>query len=537
MGNRSGTVDVLVIGAGASGAAFAWSLSEAGIDVMCLEQGDWVKAEDYPTNRESWEVHRQTDFHYDPNVRGLPQDYPLNNDESAISPLMFNAVGGSTIHWGAHFPRLHPSDFRVKSLDGVADDWPLSYEELEPFFDLNDRMMGVTGLGSDPAYPPRPERPTPPLPLGKQGNTLVRGFEKLGWHWWPAEGGIVSVSYDGRQGCVNAGPCDVGCPIGAKSTADITYWPKALANGATLKTHARVREIIVGADGLAQGAIYYDERGRVQEQRARMVVLACNGVGTPRLLLNSTSALFPDGLANSSGLVGKNLMLHPIAFVVGVFDEDLEADRGAVACSITSHEFYETDLSRGFVRGFQMQGNHEGGPVHTSLGGPLARHIPWGKDHHRVFAERYGRTGVMAVLTEDLPEEHNQVVLDPTLADDDGIPAPRIRYTVAENCEKILAYGADRAGDLMRAAGATQVRVASVPKSTGWHLLGTARMGTDPENSVVDQWGRCHDVKNLLIVDGSNWVTAGAVNPTSTIQAIALYMADHVKSNGRHQLN
>ena len=186
-------MDVLVIGAGASGAAFAWSLSEVGIEVMCLKQGDWINAADYPTASEGWEVHRQTDFHYDPNVRGLPQDYPVNNEESAISPLMFNAAGGSTIHWGAHFPRLHPSDFRVKSLDGVADDWPLSYEALEPFFDLNDRMMGVTGVGSDPAYPPRPERPTPPLPIGPQGNAMVRGFERLGWHWWPAEGSSVSV--------------------------------------------------------------------------------------------------------------------------------------------------------------------------------------------------------------------------------------------------------------------------------------------------------------------------------------------------------
>ena len=154
-----------------------------------------------------------------------------------------------------------------------------------------------------------------------------------------------------------------------------------------------------------------------------------------------------------------------------------------------------------------------------------------------MFAERYGRTGVMAVLTEDLPQEHNQVVLDPTLTDDDSIPAPRTRYTISDNCEKMLVYGADRAGELMRAAGATQVHTAIAPKSTGWHLLGTARMGTDPQSSVVDRWGRCHDVKNLLIIDGSNWVTACAVNPTSTIQAIALYMANHLRANARHVLN
>ena len=175
--------------------------------------------------------------------------------------------------------------------------------------------------------------------------------------------------------------------------------------------------------------------------------------------------------------------------------------------------------------------------MHTSLGGPLGQAIPWGEDHHRVFAERYGHTVVMCVLTEDLPEEHNQVVLDPTLCDSDGIPAPKIQYTIAENSEKMLAYGADRAGDLMRSAGSTQVHVVISPKETGWHLLGKARMGTDPRTSVVNRWGQCHDVNNLMIVDGSNWVTAGAVNPTSTIQAVALYMADHMKSNARHFLD
>ena len=154
-------VDVLVIGAGASGAAFSWSLAEAGFDVTCLDQGGWLDPTQYPTTHDDWEVHKQTDLNPDPNVRRLPQDYPLNNDASPIKPLMYNAVGGSTIHWSAHFPRLHPADFRVRSLDGVADDWPVSYEELEPFFDLNDRMVGVAGLNGDTAYPPKPPRTDP----------------------------------------------------------------------------------------------------------------------------------------------------------------------------------------------------------------------------------------------------------------------------------------------------------------------------------------------------------------------------------------
>ena len=226
--NASDTVDVLVIGAGASGGAFTWSLSEAGIQVMCLEQGGWVEPTAYPTAQDDWELHRLTDYNPDPNLRGLPEDYPVNDSDSPIAPLMYNAGGGSTIHWSAHFPRLHPSDFRVKTLDGVADDWPVNYAQLEPFFDLNDRMVGVSGITGDPAYPPKSERQTPPVPLGDLGNTIVGGFEKLGWHWWPSDSAIITRAYDGRAPCNNCGPCDIGCYQRAKASSDVTYWPKAV---------------------------------------------------------------------------------------------------------------------------------------------------------------------------------------------------------------------------------------------------------------------------------------------------------------------
>ena len=193
------------------------------------------------TGRSHW----QTDLNPDPNVRRLPQDYPINNDASPIKPLMYNAVGGSTIHWNAHFPRLHPSDFRVRSLDGVADDWPVSYEELEPFFDLNDRMVGVAGLNGDTAYPLKPPRQTQPIPLGRLGQTIAAGFDRLGWHWWPSDTAILTEPYDGRLPCNNCGPCDLGCTRRARASADVTYWPKAVAKGIRLRTHCRVREITV----------------------------------------------------------------------------------------------------------------------------------------------------------------------------------------------------------------------------------------------------------------------------------------------------
>jgi choline dehydrogenase-like flavoprotein len=526
-------VDVLLIGAGASGAAFTWSLSRAGIKMHCLEQGAWVDPGSYAHTRDGWELHRFTDMHPDPNVRGLPADYPLNNDATPIIPLMYNAVGGSTIHWSAHFPRLHPSDFRVKTLDGVADDWPLSYAELEPYFDLNDRMMGVSGVTGDPAYPPKPPRQTPPIPLGKLGETIVAGFERLGWHWWPSDSAIITRDYDGRHACNNCGPCDLGCPIGAKASTDVTYWPKALALGATLETGARVREITVTKEGLVDGAVYYNRDGEVVAQKARVVVVACNGVGTPRLLLNSRSPLFPNGLANSSGLVGKNLMFHPYALVQGVFDERLEGYKGPNPCMIWSQEFYETDRSRGFVRGYSFQVARGLDPVGTALGGSIGSRVPWGTDHREAYDARFDRMLRVVVIGEDLPQEHNRVELDPVLADSDGIPAPKVYYTLSVNSRRLMDHGIARATEVLEAAGAREIVTTPLIRYGGFHLMGTARMGTDPARSVVNGDGQSHDVPNLYVIDGSVMPTCGGVNPTSTIQAVALRMADRFISNAR----
>jgi choline dehydrogenase-like flavoprotein len=442
---------------------------------------------------------------------------------------MFNAVGGSTIHWSAHFPRFHPSDFRVRSLDGVADDWPLTYDEMEPYFDLNDREIGVAGLAGNTAYPEKPTRPTGPLPIGTFGETLARGFNQLGWHWWVSDTAAVSSAYGvGRQPCNLCGPCDIGCSRGARSSADVTYWPRALQLGANLITNARVREITLRADGTARGALYYDPSGNLQHVEARVVVLACNGVGTPRLLLNTRSRHFPDGLANRNGLVGKNLMFHPFAAVGGIFDEPLDSTIGPIGSILFSHEFYETDLSRGFVRGYGLQAVRQSGPVHTALGGFVGQRVPWGSAHHQDFAERLGHIVSLGIIGEDLPEEHNQVTLDPILTDSHGIPAPKVRYRLSDNSERMIDHGIARAREVLEAAGAKRTLVTRVLRPSGWHLLGTARMGEDPRTSVVNRWGAAHDVRNLFIVDGSIFTTSAAVNPTSTIQALALRTADYL---------
>jgi choline dehydrogenase-like flavoprotein len=523
-------VDVLIIGAGASGAAVAWSLADTRMRIVCFEQGDWTNSAEYPSTRSDWESQIMGPANIDPNVRGLPTDYPINNDDSPINVVNFNGVGGGTILYAAHFPRLHPSDFKVRSLDGVADDWPIDYDRLDPYFTQNDRMMGVSGLAGDPMYPPK-QPPLPPIPLGLVGETMAGGFNKLGWHWWPSDSAIITQPYEGRDQCLNLGPCISGCSQGAKSSVDITYWPEAIRRGVELRTRHRVREITLNEAGMADGVVYYDPDGVERHQKAEVVIMACNGVGTPRILLNSVSGRFPDGLANSSGLVGRNLMFHPVGFVRGTFEERLDSHMGPSGCCILSKEFYETDLSRGFVRGYNMQITRGSGPLTTALQGHMSGSIPWGAGHHEAFARQFDHVASIGILCEDLPEEHNRVTLDPELTDSDGIPAPKISYQLSDNSRRMLNHGIDRAREVMEAAGAVEVISSDLVQASGWHLLGTARMGDDPETSVVNAWGRSHDVKNLFIVDGSIFVTAGGLNPTSTIQALALYVADTMKKN------
>ena len=520
--------DVLIIGAGASGAAMAWSLADTRMRIVCLEQGAMPNPLSYPATGRDWEARRQGDFSGSPNQRQRPSDYPIVESDSPIKVVNFNGVGGGTVLYAAHFPRFHPSDFCVRSLDGVADDWPIDYNTLAPYYSENDRMMGTSGLAGDPAYPSDNAERMPPLPLGKSGETLAKGFNKLNWHWWPSDVAIATQPHDGRDKCINLGACAAGCAQGAKASTDITYWPHAIRAGVELRTRCRVREITVGDDGMATGVIYYDGDGTEHELRAHVVVLACNGVGTPRILLNSKSAAHPDGLANSSGLVGKNLMFHPYASIMGVFEEELDGYKGPTKI-FRSQEFYETDPGRDFIRGYTFEIFRGQAPVASALVGLQRGRIPWGAGHHKAFRELFKHTAGMVAACEDLPEEHNCVTLHPNLKDSDGIPAPKIDYTLSENSLKMMDHAIAKGTEVLQAAGATEIYTEAPISNGGWHLLGTARMGTDPRTSVVNEWGRSHDVKNLFVVDGSIFVTSAGVNPTRTIQALALYVAEQMK--------
>jgi choline dehydrogenase-like flavoprotein len=523
--------DVLVIGSGPAGAAVTKRLADLGAKVVCLEQGDWVNPADYPSVRNDWEIAlRRGPFHGDPNVRKRPEDYPVTTAGELRAVHMFNAVGG-TLYDGGHHPRLRPSDFRTRSLDGVGDDWPIRYEDLVPYYDMNDRERGTSGLVGDPANPPRSPRPTPPLPLGVFGETVGRGFNKLGWYWWVSDTAVISCDYDGRPGCLLHGRCHYGCPMGSKSTPDVTYWPKALRKGAVLKTWARVGEVKVDEQGRVRGAIYYDRQGNSHEQLARVVVVSCNGVGTPRLLLNSKSKLFPQGLANSSGMVGKNFMLHTFGWLEGIFDQPMDGAE-AVPLPATCQHFYETDLSRDFVRGYTFLLHSTYGPLHLAWGGDVRKPVAWGAEHHLSMRKRFPHVVRLSTLGEDLPDESNRVQLDPEVTDSSGIPAAHVSYTYGENSVKMLKHGERMGRMALEAAGAAEITYRRPDPQAG-HLLGTARMGSDPGRSVVNAWNQAHDVKNLFIVDGSSFTTSGAVNPTATIYALALRAADGIWNRRR----
>ena len=514
-------VDVVVIGAGMGGAAFCYQLSRKApqLNIVCLERGEWLKPAQMPTLRPDFQRLALSAWSSSPATRQLTPDpapsadYPIDADASDIKPLMWNGVGGSTIGWAAHFPRLHPSDFRTQSDDGVGDDWPFSYFDLEPYYDLNDRMMGVCGLAGDPAYPPKAAPRMPPLPIGRMGETAVTGFNRLGWHWWPVDAAINTVPYQGRQACNHCGPCQQGCTRLARASVDQTYWPSALEQGVTLKTGCISQKIEVEG-GRATGVVYQDSQGQHRFQPAATVVVACNGIGTPRLLQAS----------NIGGdMVGRCLMFHPVAYIRAICDEKQDGPAGPIGNCIYSHEFYETDRARGFVRGLQLQITREN-PLLTQS---TYAQPNWGRSGQQQLREEFHHSFRALIMVEDLPERQNRVMLTDEV-EADGLPKVKLQYTISPNSHKILKFGLDRAAEMLQAAGVARTVRTPYAAGTGWHLLGTARMGADPSNSVTDARGRCHTTPNVLVADGSLFPTVGAVNPASTIGALALKIADEL---------
>jgi choline dehydrogenase-like flavoprotein len=517
------THDVIVIGAGAAGAALSWRLATHGAKVVCLEQGDWLDQESIPKAHPDWEVRGRHYWNPAPSVRASQSDYDVTNfGDHPVDPFMYCAVGGSTIGFGAQYWRLLPSDFRTKSLDDFGVDWPISYEELAPYYDLNEREVGVSGLSGDPTGPPRQSPPLGPNAMGGIGERWIEAFERLGWYWWPQDSAIISGPYRGRPACSNRSQCAFGCPQHSLSGADVTYWPAALSLGVELRVHARVRAITLEGTGHVAGVEYFDADGRLNELRAPRVALCAGGLGTPRLLLMSASATHPDGLANSTGQVGRNFMVHAQTLVVARFAEPTESYAGTVA-AVSTRQFYETDSANDFVRGFAIMANRGYSPLLTAL-----QLRSWGKDHHRTLEHHLNHEASVYVCGDDEPEEHNRVELDETRLDRVGLPGVRTVYSQSDNSRRLISAGIERANELCTTAGAQSIRDFGTAPGFGWHLLGTARMGADPQTSVIDADHQAHDVPGLYIADGSSFATGGAVNPANTIQALALRAADRI---------
>ncbi len=507
--------DILIIGAGASGAASAWNLSRLNLKITCIDQGPFIKEGEYSFNNSLREVNKFKKFHIDPNVRNLKFDYPINSKNSPISIANYNAIGGATLIYSGHYPRFHPSDFKTKKCDNFGSDWLFGYNDLEKYYNLNDKMVGVSGVAGDPAYP-NIKNLLPPLDIGYSGALLAEAFNKLGWHWWPSYAAVRKSKKFSK---------------GIRPTSNEMYLNKAIKNGLDIKSECRVLKIKISSNNKVNGVIYSDSKNKKKFLKASIILLAANGIGTPRILLNSSCKNFPNGLANNSGQLGRNLMLHPLAFIEGHFNEFMATNDGPEGCSIYSHQFYQTKKNRGFKRGYTIQLLKSPGPIESFQYLKKFNKIEFGKSFFRDLFEYYGKSIPLAVICEDAPEKSNFVELDYKKKDSSGMPGVKINYKLSNNSKKMMLHGIKQCKKLFETAGAKKIISFGPVRNTGWHLVGTAKMGKSKKNSVVNKYGQCHDIKNLFIIDSSIFPSSSGVNIASTVQAVSLMISDYIKKN------
>lgn len=513
--------DVVIIGCGAGGGVIAKELGEAGLRVTVLEGGKrYCPESDYRTDQPDFAL--RSAFHGgDPN-----RDLYTWTGSGRFHYTRVKGVGGSTLAYLAVSPRFHESDFRVLSQDGVGADWPITYADLEPYYTKVEYELGVSGPDGGDANPFEPPRsapfPTPAHTLNAASQVVKRGADKLGLHLTPTPIAIPSRDWRGRPACIGTGVCELGCRIRAKSSIDVTYVPKAEATGNVhIRAQSTVREIILDSDGKARSVVYMDSAGGEYEINGRAIVVAGNAIETPRLLLLSVSNRFPNGLANSSGLVGKYFMEHLGLFVDGVMPERVDPWHGIPAGGVIQ-DFYETNRRHSFARGWMIEVNNG-----YQWPSSVARRVTgWGRAHTDRMHKIFGHTVGLATVGEQLPDIRNEVSLDPAVKDTYGLPVPRLVNEPRKNDQMMIKAMAERLKELLRAAGAREVGEPEYKRGGSSHYLGTCRMGRDPAHSVVDPWCRTHDVRNLFIGDGSVFVTGAAVNPALTISALATRTAE-----------
>ena len=533
-------VDFVIVGSGAAGGVLAKELSSTGFRVVVLEQGPRLEPGDFEHD-EYWAFNLNALTN---NWREQPNTFRKSENEKAqTKPAVWygRLVGGGSVHFTSNYWRFHEIDFVERSKKGPVpgaglEDWPISYADLEPYYTKSEWELGVSGLaGASPFDPPRSKPyPLPPLPIKSSGVLVERGAKKLGWHAFPAPLAILSQNYRGRHGCMHCGFCEAfGCEWGAKSSTLVTMIPIAEQSGrCEVRAQSYVSQIETNALGRATGVVYFDKQKREQRQRAKAVILCANGAETPRLLLMSKSKQFPNGLANSSGLVGKYLMFDTAApMSAGVFEHPLN-DFKSVHVSRVIHDFYEIDPKHGLFGGGGLDGRFDLYPVGFALSGFAPDMPQWGGEFKKNLRD-FPRMMYVLSHSTALAVETNTITLDPEVKDAWGLPAIRVTYRDHPETIKTVQFMQDREMELLDAAGALKTWRLPVDRDLSVHLLGTCRMGNDPKKSVINADHRSHDVPNLFICDGSSLVTSGRNQPTATIQALAFRAADRVTRSAK----
>jgi choline dehydrogenase-like flavoprotein len=501
----------VVIGSGAGGGTLANALCQQGRKVVLLEAGPRLSREDF-RNDEFFAFQQLTWL----GPRGVSGDWPIATTSPGFPAYTVRALGGTTLHWSALAFRVQPHELRARETYGAIDgadlaDWPIRFEELEPWWAMAERRMGVTGTNGIPR-----------LAATNNYRVFDHGARRAGYrHVANDRHAINPLPRDGRAACLQLGFCGSGCKSGAKWSTLETEVPAAEATGRLdLRVASTALRIETDARGRAASVVYADAEGTTQRQAAAVVAIAANAIETPRLLLNSTSGRHPGGLGNGNDLVGRYYMRHLNASAWGLFERPVNMNRG-VSVSGTIYDESRHDPSRGFAAGYLLQATQVGVPSLAAV----IRPDGWGRDFTR-FIEAYDHLAGIWLNGEDLPRSGNRITLDGALEDAHGLPAAHVHVDEHANDRAMRAHFYRQAAAVLGAAGATDVmQGAPLPAS---HNLGTCRMSRSPEAGVTNAYGQCHEVPNLFVSDGSVFPTSTAENPTLTIVALALRQADYI---------